>query len=157
MGKKAREIVGENADRIVEELNKALADEWLAYLQYLNSAKIIKGRMAGAVAKELEGIAKEELEHANELAERIIQLGGRPIVDPKEYYSKTNCGYEVPTEDVKKALEAGIKGERCAIDVYKKIAEMAKGKDEITYQLMIHIMKEEIEHEQRFENLVEEI
>ncbi len=157
MGKKAKEIVGKDAERIISELNKALADEWLAYLQYWNSAKIIKGKMASVAAKELEAIANEELEHATELTERIIQLGGKPIVDPKEYYSKTNCGYEVPNENVKKALEAGIKGERCAIDVYKKIAEMVKGKDEITYQLMIHIMNEEIEHEQRFENLSEEI
>jgi bacterioferritin len=157
MGKKAREIIGKDVEGIISELNRALADEWLAYLQYLNSAKIIRGRMASVAAKELESIAKDELEHATELTERIIQLGGKPIVDPKEYYTKTNCGYEVPNEDVKKALNAGVKGERCAIDVYKKIAEMVKGKDEITYQLMIHIMNEEIEHEQRFENLLEEL
>ncbi|MEM2947971.1 MAG: ferritin-like domain-containing protein [Candidatus Anstonellales archaeon] len=157
MGKKAHEIVGNLADKVVAELNKALADEWLAYLQYWNSAKIIKGKMAAIAAKELEEIAKEELEHATELAERIIQLEGKPIVDPKQYYTKTNCGYEIPNEDVKKAIEAGVKGERCAIDVYKKIADMVKDKDEITYELMLHIMKEEMEHEQRFENLLQEL
>lgn len=157
MGKKASEIVGNLADKIIAELNRALADEWLAYLQYWNAAKIIKGKMAGIAAKELDGIAKEELEHATELADRIVQLGGNPVVDPKEYYTKTNCGYEVPSGDVKKALEAGVKGERCAIDVYKKIADMVKDKDEITYELILHIMKEEMEHEQKFENLLEEL
>ncbi|MGB9719690.1 MAG: ferritin-like domain-containing protein [Candidatus Anstonellales archaeon] len=157
MGKKAKEIVGENVNKIIEELNKALADEWLAYLQYWNAAKIIRGKIANVATKELENIAKDELEHATELTERIIQLGGKPIVDPKEYYTKTNCGYEIPSEDVRKALEAGIKGERCAIDVYKKIANIVKGKDEITYQLALHIMNEEIGHEQKFENLLDEI
>ncbi|MGC9005471.1 MAG: ferritin-like domain-containing protein, partial [Candidatus Micrarchaeia archaeon] len=97
MGKKAKEIVGENVNKIIEELNKALADEWLAYLQYWNAAKIIRGKIANVATKELENIAKDELEHATELTERIIQLGGKPIVDPKEYYTKTNCGYEIPS------------------------------------------------------------
>jgi bacterioferritin len=151
MGKVAREIVG-NADEIVEELNKALADEWLAYMQYLFAASIVK---VPAVERELKDIAKEEFEHANELTERIIQLGGKPIVDPKQFFEKTNCGYEVPTEDAEKVLKDAMKGEGCAIMVYKRIADLAKDTDPITYQLMLHIMEEEIEHEQRYENLLE--
>lgn len=157
MGSTAKEIVELNVEEVVEELNKALADEWLAYLQYWNAAKIIKGGKAFMAIKELEAIAKDELEHAEELVERIIKLGGKPIVDPKQYYEKTNCGYEVPTEDVTKALKDAIKGEGCAIKVYKKIADMTHDKDPITYQLMLHIMEEEIDHEQRFENILEEL
>ena len=149
MGKTAKEIV-ENADKVVEELNKALADEWLAYMQYTFAAKILK---APVVIKELERIAKEELEHAGELTERIIKLGGAPIADPKQFYEKTNCGYEVPVEDTKKVLETSIKGEGCAIKVYNRIAKMTKDTDPITYQLMLHIMEEEEEHEQTFEDL----
>ncbi len=155
MGKTAKEIAKVNVDELVEELNKALADEWLAYLQYLNSAKIVNGRMFPVVVKELEGIAAEELEHAGELIERIIQLGGKPVVDPKKYYDLTNCGYEVPTEDIPQVLKAAIKGEGCAIKVYDKIAAMTHGKDIVTYNLMIHIMEEEIDHEQRYENILE--
>lgn len=151
MGKTAKEIV-ENADEIVEELNKALADEWLAYMQYTFSAKMVKAPIA---AKELGRIAKEELEHADELTDRIIQLGGAPIVDPKQFYEKTNCGYEVPSEDTKKALEAARKGESCAIKVYNKIMKMTKDSDPITYQLILHIMTEEEEHEQAYEDLLD--
>ena len=149
MGKTAKEIVG-NADEIVGEMNKALADEWLAYMQYTFASKIVK---APVVIKELERIAKEELEHADELTERIIKLGGTPIVDPKQFYEKTNCGYEVPVEDAGKVVEAAIKGEGCAIKVYDKIAKMTKDSDPITYQLILHIMEEEEEHEQTFEDL----
>ena len=56
MGKTAKEIVG-NADEIVGEMNKALADEWLAYMQYTFASKIVK---APVVIKELERIAKED-------------------------------------------------------------------------------------------------
>jgi len=155
MGSTAKEIVKVNVDELVEELNKALADEWLAYMQYTNAAKIVNGKMFPVVTKELEAIAKDELEHADELVGRIIQLGGKPIVDPKQYYDKTNCGYEVPTEDIPKVLKDAIKGEGCAIKVYDKIASMTHDKDVVTYNLMIHIMEEEIDHEERFENILE--
>lgn len=155
MGKTAREIVKLDVNEVVAELNKALADEWLAYMQYTNAAKIVNGRMFPMAVKELEDIAKEELEHAEELIERIIQLGGTPVVDPKKYYDLTNCGYEVPTEDIPKVLNDAIKGEGCAIKVYDKIAGMTHEKDVVTYNLMIHIMEEEIDHEQRFEDIVD--
>ena len=155
MGKTAKEIVKLDVNEVVAELNKALADEWLAYMQYTNAAKIVNGRMFPTVTKELENIAKEELEHAEEVTERIIQLGGTPVVDPKKYYDLTNCGYEVPTEDIPKVLNDAIKGEGCAIKVYDKIASMTHDKDVVTYNLMIHIMEEEIDHEQRFEDILE--
>jgi bacterioferritin len=151
MGKVAREIV-KNADEIVERLNKALADEWLAYMQYLFAASIVP---VPAVERELKDIAKEELEHAEELTDRIIQLGGKPLVDPKGFFEMTNCGYAVPTEDAMKVVKDAIKGEGCAIRVYEGIADLAKATDPITYNRMLHIMEEEIEHEQRFENLLD--
>ncbi len=155
MGKTAKEIAKVKVGELVEELNKALADEWLAYMQYVNAAKIVNGRMFPMVVKELEDIAKEEQEHADELTERIIQLGGKPLVDPKKYYEKTNCGYEVPTENIPKVLKDAIKGEGCAIKVYDKIAAITHDKDVVTYNLVLHIMAEEIDHEQRFENILE--
>jgi len=127
-----------------------LADEWLAYMQYTFASKIVK---APEVPELLESVAKDELEHANELTERIILLGGTPIVDPKQFFEKSNCGYEVPDENVKKVLEASLKGEACAIAVYKKIMDMTKNSDPITYQLILHIMAEEEGHEQKFEDL----
>lgn len=151
MGKTAREIVS-NVDEVVAEMNKALADEWLAYMQYVFAANIVKAPMAIA---ELKDVAKEELEHAEELTERIIQLGGTPIADPKQFYEMTNCGYEVPSEDTKKVLKDAIKGEGCAINVYNKIAKLTHDSDPITYELILHIMKEEQEHEQRFEDLLD--
>jgi len=110
---------------------------------------------APPVEAALKDVAKEELEHAEELTERILQLGGKPIADPKQFLEKTNCGYEVPTESVVKALKDAIKGEGCAIGVYSKIAKMTKDTDPITHQLILHIMSEEEEHEERFENLLD--
>ena len=71
MGTKGREIIGIDVDKLVEELNKALADEWLAYYQYWIGAKVAVGQMRNAVVAELEEHASEELEHAGMLVEKF--------------------------------------------------------------------------------------
>lgn len=54
MGKKGREVVGLDVDKLIDLLNKALADEWLAYYQYWIGAKVARGSMRGQVVFELE-------------------------------------------------------------------------------------------------------
>lgn len=158
MGTKAREILGMDAEEVIKLLNKAYADEWLAYYQYWLGAKVIKGPMKDAVAAELTEHAGEELLHANMLADRIIQLGGTPITAPKEWYDLTNCGYEAPEDPfVKTILEQNIKGEQCAINVYKDLLEKTDGKDMITYNTLIKIQEQEIEHEEDLQSLLEDL
>ena len=158
MGTRGREIVGVDVNELIEELNKALADEWLAYYQYWIGAKVAKGPMRGAVVAELEEHANEELEHAGMLVERILQLGGTPILSPEEWYKATNCGYETPSDpNVKTLLEQNIKGEQCAIDVYQMLSNMVKDKDPITYQMVLSILEDEVEHEEDLEALSEDM
>ncbi|MBN1398898.1 MAG: ferritin [Bacteroidetes bacterium] len=158
MGTKAKEMVGAEAKNIVTLLNKAFADEWLAYYQYWIGAKVVCGQMRGAVAGELAEHAAEELKHAEMLTERIMQLGGTPILKPEDWYKMTNCGYDSPEDpSVKTLLNQNIKGEQCAIEVYRKLAEATKDKDVLTYHLALEIMKEEIEHEDDLEALLEDM
>ncbi|MFX0167816.1 MAG: ferritin-like domain-containing protein [Candidatus Hodarchaeota archaeon] len=158
MGTKGREIIKLDIEELIEWLNKALADEWLAYYQYWIGSKIVVGPMRDLVASELGEHANEELEHAGMLVERIIQLGGTPILNPSEWLTKTNCGYEVPKDPyVEPILKQNIKGEQCAIDVYYKIAEMTKGKDAITQHLAYKIMQDEIKHEEDLEAIMEDL
>lgn len=158
MGTKAREILGLNADEVVKLLNRAYADEWLAYYQYWVGAKIARGMMRGVVVSELEEHANDELKHAGLLTERIIQLGGSPLLSPQELLKETNCGYDVPDDpEVITLLRQNIKGEQCAIGVYKKIVDLTKDKDPITYKLAIEILEEEIGHEEDLESILEDI
>jgi len=158
MGTRGREIVGMDVNVLIKELNKALADEWLAYYQYWIGAKVAKGPMRGAVVAELVEHANEELEHAGMLVERILQLGGTPVLSPEDWYKVTNCGYEAPSDPkVKTLLEQNIKGEQCAIDVYQKLSTMVKDKDPITYQMVLEILADEVEHEEDLEALLEDM
>jgi bacterioferritin len=159
MGTKGTEIVKMDIDELIEMLNKALADEWLAYYQYWVASKIVKGPMRPQVEEELIEHANEELKHADMLAKRIDELGGKPILDPQEWMKKTNCGYEIPNDPyVVNILEQNIKGEQCAIVVYNKILEKVKlGNDPITFHMIRKIMEDEVEHEHELQDLLEDI
>ncbi len=158
MGTKGRQIVGMDVDELIKLLNQAFADEWLAYYQYWIGAKVVKGPMKDAVASELVLHATEELTHADMLAMRIIQLGGTPIIDPKDWNKFSHCGYDAPTSAfVKDILAQNIKGEQCAIDVYQKLQMLVRDKDPVTYNIVLTILQQEVEHEEDLQALDEDL
>jgi bacterioferritin len=159
MGTKGTEIVGMDVKELIKMLNKALADEWLAYYQYWVGAKIVEGPMRPNVESELNEHADEELKHANMLADRIIQLGGNPLLNPDEWHRNTNCGYEAPENPhVVNVLRQNIKGEQCAISVYNRMLEkIMAGKDPITFNMIRKIMEDEVEHEEDLQNILKDI
>ena len=151
-------IKGIEISEIITVLNKAYADEWLAYYQYFIEAKVIKGIMKDAAIAELTQHAADELRHANMVADRILQLGGTPLLHPKEWFSHTNCGYEEPKDfDVVSILEDSIKGEQCAISIYSQLAEMTREKDIVTYDIVSEILADEVEHEEDLQALHDDI
>jgi bacterioferritin len=158
MGTKGREIVGKHAERVIELLNKAFSDEWLAYYQYWIGAKIVTGPMKDAVIAELMQHAADELRHADMVSGRIIQLGGTPVTTPKKWLEWSNCGYEDPKDPfVRKILEQNIAGEQCAIAVYHALLKEVSGKDPVTYNLATLILQDEVEHEEDLQALQEDL
>jgi len=157
MAQIGRSIVKMDVDELLNLLNKALADEWLAYYQYWIGAKVVKGPMKDAVIAELELHATEELTHAQLLVTRIIQLGGIPVLSPDEWTKITNCGYDAPEDPfVSVILDQNIKGEQCAIQVYSKLLDITREADPVTYDLVIQILKDEVEHEEDLAALKED-
>jgi len=158
MGTKGRQIVGMDVDELLEMLYEAFSDEWLAYYQYWLGAKLVKGPMKDAVAAELTLHATEELAHADMLSLRIIQLGGTPPISPEEWMKKTHCGYDAPTDaHVKTILAQNIKGEQCAIGVYQKLLQVVKDADPVTYNIVLTILEQEVEHEEDLQSLDEDL
>ena len=157
MGSKGREIIGMDVDELIGLLRRAFSDEWLAYYQYWVGAKVVKGPMKDAVGAELLQHATEELLHADMVAMRIIQLGGAPVTKPEEWYKLTNCGYEAPDDPfVKTILTQNIKGEQCAIGVYKRLMDITRENDPVTYNMVLQILQQEIEHEEDLQSLLED-
>ena len=158
MGTRGREIVGEHLDRVLELLNRAFADEWLAYYQYWIGAKVVEGPMKDAVIAELMQHAADELRHADMVSNRIIQLGGTPLTTPEKWLEWTNCGYDAPDNPfVEKILEQNISGEQCAISTYNSIIEEIGLKDPVTYNIAVQILEDEVEHEEDLQSLLEDL
>ena len=158
MAQKGREIVKMNVDELINLLNKALADEWLAYYQYWIGAKVVKGPMKDAVIAELDLHATEELAHAVLLTTRIIQLGGTPVLSPAEWMKITNCGYDTPSDPfVEKVLEQNIKGEQCAIKTYNNLLGLTREGDPVSYNMILGILSQEVEHEEDLDALREDL
>jgi len=151
-------IKGIEIDEVVKLLNKAYADEWLAYYQYYIESKVIKGIMKDAAIAELDQHAADELRHADMVAGRILQLGGTPLLSPQDWFTYTNCGYDAPNDfDVVAILEDAIKGEQCAIDTYSTLADLTKDKDIVTYDIVSQILADEVEHEEDLQALHDDI
>jgi bacterioferritin len=158
MGTKGIEIVDMDVKKLVGLLNKAYSDEWLAYYQYWIGAKVVKGPMKEAVIAELTQHAADELRHADLLALRIIQLGGTPVTEPADWYKHSNCGYDAPDKPfVRDVLKQNIKGEQCAIMTYKKLVNLTMGKDPVTYNTLLQILQDEVEHEEDLQAELEDL
>lgn len=158
MGTRAREIVGLDVEELLTLLQKAFADEWFAYYQYWLGAKVVKGPMKDAVIAELLQHATEELTHADLVANRIIQLGAKPLTEPKLWYEWSGCGYLPPNDEyVKVVLEQNIEGERCAISTYDALLKKVAGKDIVTYNMVMTILEQEVQHEEDLQALQEDL
>ena len=158
MAEIGRSIVKMDVDELLKLLNKALADEWLAYYQYWIGAKVVKGPMKDAVISELQLHATEELTHAELLATRIVQLGGTPVLSPDEWSKITNCGYDAPADPfVEIVLDQNINGEQCAIRTYSKLLDITREADPVTYNIILQIITDEVEHEEDLAALKEDL
>jgi bacterioferritin len=145
-------------DNLITHLNKALADEWLAYYQYWIGAHIVKGRIDEKVRKELLEHAGEELKHADMLARRILELGGKPLLDPKEWYDFKVCGYIRPSStDTKPILQENLSGEHCAVIEYKKLIAMVEKADPTTHTMLSSILADEEKHVKDLNGLLDEL
>ncbi|OGW76901.1 MAG: hypothetical protein A3I73_06365 [Omnitrophica bacterium RIFCSPLOWO2_02_FULL_45_16] len=157
MGKEGVKVAAVNVKEIIKDLNRAYADEWLAHYSYLYMARTVTGPGYEDMGEFLEEIAKDEAEHAEELANRIQELGGLPLTLFSEIERNCNAPYPKPpksTSDYKGMIKTVTDAEAGAIDVYNKIADKTKGRDHVTYQLACHILAEEVAHEEKFEDLL---
>ncbi|GAB6279590.1 MAG TPA: ferritin [Bacteroidales bacterium] len=158
MGKEAIKILAVDRDELLKMLNAALAEEWLAYYQYWIGARLMEGPMRAEIEPELLIHATQELNHAVLIVNRIIQLEGTPVLNPKDWTKLAHCDYDEPKDPyIEVILNQNLKGERCAIERYEQIANFTSGKDHSTYQIAVQILNEELEHEHDIQDWINDI
>src|SRR4030065_1071847 len=109
MGSKGKQIVNLDMAELLADLNRVYADEWLAAYAYNYMSQVVTGRPAAKqLAALLMDTSKDELEHQQELAERIVSLGGKPVADVSKLVEASNDGYPTPPGG-EKDVEAGVR------------------------------------------------
>ncbi len=138
---------GYQGDRaaVIKMLNDALATELVCILRYKRHYYTVSGRDNGSVKAEFLEHALQEQEHADWLAERIIQLNGQPDFNPATLLARSHAEYDA-SDDVQSMIKANLIAERVAIESYRQMIEQIGATDPTTRHLLIKIMAVEEEH-----------
>ncbi len=144
------------ADReaIIKLLNDALATEYVCVLRYYRHYFTAKGMLADAVKAEFLEHAQQEQEHASKLAERIVQLGGEPDLNPDTLTQRSHAEYKEGT-DLRDMVRENLIAERIAIDSYRQAINFVGDKDTTTKRILEHILAQEEEHADEFADLLD--
>ncbi len=134
-----------HAKAICKLLNDALATEWVCVLRYRRHFFTASGLASSAVADEFLVHANEEMGHADRLAERIVQLGGEPMLDPATFTKRSHAEYD-ESLDLDSMIRANLVAERVAVEVYRQMIKLIGDKDPTTKRLLQDILSDEEEH-----------
>ncbi|NML29755.1 ferritin-like domain-containing protein [Paraburkholderia antibiotica] len=143
-----------NLDTVLKLLNDALATEIVCTLRYKRHHFMAKGINSEAVAAEFAEHASEEQEHADRIAERIVQLGGEPDFAPQGLGARSHSEYKEGT-DLTDMIRENLVAERIAIDTYREIVRYLGDKDVTTRRLFEEILAVEEEHADDMADLLE--
>ena len=161
--KRAREHMSEGAvtagykadrETVLKLLNDALATEIVFTLRYRRHYFMAKGIHSKSVADEFLEHAQDELGHADQIAERIVQLGGEPNFSPEGLLTRSHAEY-VEGRSLVDMIKEDLVAERVAIDSYREIIDYLGEKDPTSRRIMESILAVEEEHADDMADLLE--
>lgn len=143
-------------DTVIRLLNEALATEIVCVLRYKRHYFMAGGINAQSVAQEFLQHATEEQVHADQLAQRIVQLGGEPNLSPEGMLTRSHSEYVAGTTLLDMIREDLI-AERIAIDSYREMVAYLGTNDSTTRRMLEGILAMEEEHADDLVSLLEEL
>jgi bacterioferritin len=149
---------GYQADRdtVVRILNEALATEIICVLRYRRHHFMATGIHAQSVAQEFLQHANEEQVHADQIAARIVQLGGEPNFSPEGLETRSHAEY-VEGDTLIDMIQEDLVAERIAIDSYREMIAYLGSDDSTTRRMLEGILAMEEEHANDLVGLLEEL
>jgi bacterioferritin len=148
---------GYKADRevVIKLLNEALATEIVCVLRYKRHYFMASGINADSVAAEFLQHANDEQTHADQIAQRIVQLAGEPNFNPEGLLTRSHAEY-VEGETLTDMIKEDLVAERIAIDSYREMIVYLGNNDSTTRRMMEGILAMEEEHADDLVSLLEE-
>ena len=149
---------GYHADRetVLRLLNESLATELVCYLRYKRHYFMATGLKASVAAAAFLEHAGQELQHADQLAERIMQLGGEPDFNPNGLTERSHAEY-VAGANLREMITENLVAERIAIDSYREIVVYLGDDDPTTRRLFEEILAQEEEHADDMADLLQDL
>jgi len=149
---------GYKADRetVIRILNEALATEIVCVLRYKRHYFMASGINADSVAQEFLQHANEEQQHADQIAARIVQLGGEPNFSPEGLLTRSHSEY-VEGATLIDMIREDLVAERVAIDSYREMIHYLGDDDPTTRRMLEAILAMEEEHADDLAGLLEEL
>jgi len=146
---------GYTADRdaVLKLLNASLATELVCVLRYRRHHFMARGIHSQSVAQEFLDHSNEELGHADQVAERIVQLGGAPDFAPDRLAGRSHAEY-VEGDSLASMIKEDLVAERIAIDSYRDIIHYLGNEDPTTRRMLEGILAVEEEHADELADLL---
>src|ERR671928_88119 len=132
-------------DDIVKLLNDALATELVCVLRYKRHYFTAHGLASPRIAEEFLEHANAEARHGDNIAERIVQLGGEPDFSPDSLTRRSHADYD-QSSDLKAMVRANLVAERVAVEAYRQMIDLIGDKDPTTRRMLEEILHDEEEH-----------
>lgn len=145
-----------NRETVIKLLNEALATEIVCILRYRRHHFMAAGINATSVAQEFLQHANEEQMHADQIAQRIVQLGGEPNFSPEGLLTRSHAEY-VEGDTLIDMIKEDLVAERIAIDSYREMIAYLGNDDPTTRRMMEGILAMEEEHADDLVSLLEEL
>jgi bacterioferritin len=130
---------------IIKLLNDSLATELVCVMRYKRHHFTAKGLSSPKIAEEFLVHAEEEAAHGDQIAERIVQLGGEPDFSPATLLERSHADYD-DSKDLKAMIRANLIAERVAIEAYTQMIHLIGDKDSTTRRMLEGILSQEQEH-----------
>ncbi|HET8598504.1 MAG TPA: ferritin-like domain-containing protein [Castellaniella sp.] len=141
-------------EKILELLDGALATELLCVLRYKRHYHTATGLANMPIKAEFLQHAQEEQAHADQIAERIVQLNGTPDFDPSTLAQRSHAEYDEST-DIRDMIRANLVAERVAVESYRQMIEKIGDVDPTTTLLLTRILAQEQEHADEMRDLLD--
>ena len=160
VGVKVLEQNGINVDEIIKLLVYNASVEFTAYYYFTNLRMHCTGPEGESMKGIIEDARLEDLSHFESCLSRIYELGGILPIDAQEFIRMS--GFEFlqlfspKRTDLNEILKKCLKAEQGAIVNWNRLCNLTIGRDPATYDIAKDILKEEIEHESWFLELLYE-
>lgn len=141
---------------VLRVLNEALATELVCVLRYKRHQFMARGLNAQSVADEFAEHAAEEQSHADQIAERITQLGGEPNFNPEGLATRSHSEYR-EGDSLVEMIREDLVAERIAIESYSEMIRYFGDNDPTSRRLMEEVLAKEEEHAEDMRSLIERL